>query len=93
MSTRRYASTESAIARSRESRDDHLRPVLLRQPLDLRVVDLAGDGIQPVLDCVEELAREIDLGAVRQVPPVIEAHPENGIARLDEREISGGIRL
>ena len=67
--------------------------MLLRQAFHLRVVDLTGRGIETVLHRVEELAREIHLRAVRQVSAMIEAHAEDGVARLDEREIGGGIRL
>ena len=103
MSTRRYAPTESAMRAEarpvddarirRETGDDHLRSMLARKALHLRVVDLAGCRIEAVLDGVEELAREIDLGAVRQVPAVVEAHAEDGVARLDQRQVRGRIRL
>ena len=55
--------------------------MLLREPLDLRVVDLAGRRVETVLHRVEELAGEIDLGAVRQVTAVIEAHAEHACRR------------
>ncbi len=67
--------------------------MLERQARDGLVVDLAGRRIEPVLHRVEKLAREIDLGAVRQVPAMVEAHAEERLARLEQREIDRGIRL
>ena len=46
-----------------------------------------------VLHGVEQLAREIHLGAVRQVSAVIEAHAEYGVAGREQREVHGGIGL
>jgi len=59
----------------RESRDDHLGTMLLCETLHLIVVDDAGLRNDPVLDRFEELAREIDLGAMGQMTAMIEAHP------------------
>ena len=67
--------------------------MFLRQALDLRVVDLAGRRIEAVLHGLEDLAGEIDLGAVREMAAVIEAHAENRVARIDQREIGRGVGL
>ena len=77
----------------RESGEDHLRPVLAREPLDLRVVDLAGRRIEAVLDGVEDLAGEVHLRAVGQMAAMVEAHPEQRVARGEQREIDGCVRL
>ena len=57
------------------------------------VVDLAVVGPNTVLRGVEDLAREIHLRAVREVPAMIETHAEDGIARLQHGQIHRGIRL
>ena len=77
----------------REAGDDHLRPVLAGEALDLVVVDLAGGRIEPVLHGLEDLAGEIDLGAVREVTAVVEAHAEQRVAGLHEREVGRGVGL
>ena len=66
----------------REAGEDHLRPMLAREPLDGGVVDLAGRRVEAVLHGVEEPPREIDLGAVRQVTAMVEAHAEERVAGL-----------
>jgi hypothetical protein len=77
----------------REAGDDHLR--FLGQCLRGQrfVVDLAGVGTDAVLHRAEDLAGEIDLGAVCQVATVIEAHAEDRVARVDQREVGRGVRL
>jgi hypothetical protein len=77
----------------REAGDDHARPMLLRELLDAHVVDLAGVRIEPVLHSLEQLAGEIHLRAVRQVPAVIEAHAEDRVAGIDQRQVRRGVRL
>ncbi len=77
----------------REAGDDQLRLALERQLLERVVVDLAIVGADAVLHGVEQLAGEVDLGAVRQVAAVVEAHAEDRVARLQQREIDGGIGL
>ena len=57
------------------------------------VVDRAGGRVEPVLHGVEDLAGEIDLGAVREVTAVVEAHAEQRVARLHQREERGGVGL
>src|ERR1700686_2189920 len=67
--------------------------MLLGEALHLLVIDLAAVGTDAVLRGAEQLAGEVDLGAVRQVTAVVETHAENGIARLHQREIRRRIRL
>ena len=76
-----------------ETRDDHLR--FLGQCLrgERVVVDLAVVRTNAVLHGAEKFAREIHLGAVREMTAVVEAHAEDGVARLDQREIGRGVGL
>jgi len=67
--------------------------VLVREALDLRVVDLAGGGIEAVLHGVEDLSGEIHLGTVGEVPAVVQAHAEQRVARLDQRQVDRGVGL
>ena len=73
--------------------NDHLRLVLKRQFLDLVHVDTAVFFADPVMNEVVQLAREIDGGAVRQVPAMRKVHRQNGVAGLKHRHINGHIRL
>jgi hypothetical protein len=73
--------------------DDQLRPVLLGKALHLRIIDLAGVGTDAVLRGTEVFAGEVDLRPVRQVTAVVEAHAEDRIARLHQRQVGGGVRL
>jgi len=59
----------------RESRHDHLGSMLLCEAVHLVVIDDAGLWNDPVLHRFEELAGEIDLGAMGQMAAMIEAHP------------------
>ena len=77
----------------RAAADDQLRPVLLRDLQHLVVVDhvrLARDAVRG--DRVEP-AREVDLEPVRQVAAVVEPQPEDRVARLQQREVRGHVRL
>ena len=47
----------------------------------------------PYCTALEQLAGEIDLGAVREMAAVIEAHAEDRVARLDQREVRRGVGL
>ena len=76
-----------------ETRDDHFRFLGQRLRGECVVVDLAVVRADAVLHGAEELAGEIDLGAVREMAAVIEAHAEDGVARIDQREVGRGIRL
>ena len=76
-----------------ETRDDHLRFLGQRLRGERVVVDLAVVRADAVLHGAEQLAGEIHLGAVREVAAVIEAHAEDRVARIDQREIGRGVRL
>src|SRR6185437_6796950 len=52
-----------------------------------------GIGTNAVLRGAEELSREIDARAVGEMPAMVEAHPQDGIARLHQREIGASIGL
>jgi hypothetical protein len=76
-----------------EARNDHLGffgQCLSRERV---VVDLAVVRTNAVLHGPEEFSGEVHLGAVREMAAVIEAHAEDGVARVDQREIGRGIRL
>ncbi len=77
----------------REAGDDHLGAMIKGQTLDLGVVDLAGLGIQAVLDRVVDLAREVRLGTVREVTAVRQAHAEHGVAGLAQGHEDRGVGL
>jgi hypothetical protein len=77
----------------REAGDDHLGALLVREPLHLLVIDFTGVGTNAVLYRAEQLPGKIDLGAVREMTAVIETHAENRIARLHQRQVSGGVGL
>jgi hypothetical protein len=73
--------------------DDQLRPVRLRQPQHLVVVDhvrLAGDA---VVDDRVEAAREVDLEAVREMAAVRELEREDRVAGLQRGHVRGHVRL
>ena len=76
-----------------KSGHDHFWTMLLRQTLDLIVIDDAGIGDESVLNRLEEFTREIDLGPMGQVTAMIEAHSQNGVAGIEQREIHRGICL
>ncbi|MNQ94298.1 hypothetical protein D3C85_1098080 [compost metagenome] len=81
-----------------EPGDYHLRLVFDGQALDFGVVDQAI-LIDAVLHGVVQLARGRHLGAVGQVAAVGQAHAEDGIAGIDQRQVHGrvgrgtGVRL
>ena len=73
--------------------DDQLRPVLLREPQHLVVIDdvrLARDAV--VRDRVEPPG-EVDLEPVREVTAVRELEREDRVARLQRRHVDGHVRL
>ena len=77
----------------RPAGDDQLRPVLLGEPRDLVHVDQQALAVDVVGDRVVELAREVELHPVRQVPAVVEGEAEEGVARLHQRGVDGVVRL
>ncbi len=78
---------------SREPGNDHLRRVFLREIPNRMVVNEAAHRIDTVLNGPIELAGEIDLAAVGQVPAVGKAHAEDRIARLEQGHEHGGVSL
>ena len=72
---------------------DHLRLVLVRQPLELVVVDPLVVLAHAVGDDLVELAGEVQRMAVRQVAAVRQVHAEDRVARLQQREIHRHVRL
>ena len=71
--------------------DDDLRLVLHGQALDLVVVDQPGSGVQAVLHGVVEFARGRHLGAVSQVAAVGQAHAEDSVAGIEQRQVHGAV--
>ena len=72
---------------------DHLRLVLVREPLELVVVDPLVVLADAVGDDRVELAGEVERVAVRQVAAVREVHAEHGVAGLEQREVHRHVRL
>ena len=75
-----------------ETADQHLRFVFERQPFDLVIID-ASVLVHAVLHGMEQLAGNIHLGAVGEMPAMREAHAEDRIARLQQRQIHGLVGL
>ena len=75
------------------ARDDHLRPVLLGQPLHLLHVDAVVLAPHLVAGDLVELARHVQLHAVREVAAVGQLHAEDRVARLDQRHVDGVVGL
>ena len=72
---------------------DHLRLVLVGQPIELVVVDPLVVRLHAVGDDFVQQARKVERVAVRQVAAVREVHAEDGVARLHDREIHGHVGL
>ena len=73
--------------------DDHLRMMLVSQPIDLVVVDPLVGLPDAVGDDRVQLAREVEGVAVRQVAAVGEVHAEDGVSRLEQREVDRHVGL
>jgi hypothetical protein len=79
--------------------DEDPRAMGARQRLDLVVVDPAVLGTHAVLDGAEQATRKGDRVAVGEVAPVGEAHAQQDVARLGDREVGrhvggrAGVRL
>ncbi|ABA53161.1 hypothetical protein BURPS1710b_A2107 [Burkholderia pseudomallei 1710b] len=76
-----------------EAGDDEARLVLLRERLDLVVIDQHRVAAHAVLERVEPLAGQRRLRAVREVSARVERHSEHRVARLREREHHRAVRL
>ena len=77
----------------RAAADDQLRPVLLREPQHLVVVDDVRLARDAVVDDRVEPAGEVDLEPVRQVAAVRELEREDRVARLERGHVDGHVRL
>ncbi len=67
--------------------NDDLRLVFHGQTLDFVVIDQPGGSVQAILHGVVQLARGRHLGAVGQVTTMRQTHAENGVARIEQRQI------
>jgi len=56
-------------------------------------VDEAGRFVHTVLRRLEDLAADVDRGAVREVAAVRQLHPQDAVARLEHREIRREVGL
>ena len=72
---------------------DHLRLVLVGEPLQLLVVDPLVVLADAVGDDLVELAGEVQRVAVREVAAVGEVHAEHRVARLDSGEVDRHVGL
>ena len=63
------------------------------EPLDLVEIDAPVIGADAIGDRIEPFARKIRPRAVRQMAARSERHSEDGVARLEERDEHGLIRL
>ena len=73
--------------------EDELRPVLAREREHLLLLHEPRLARDAVVDDRVEAAREVDLEPVGQVAAVVEAQRENGVARLEQAEVDGHVRL
>ena len=72
---------------------DQLGLVLAGQRGHLVEIDAVRVARHAVADEVIELARDVELHAVRQVAAVGQVEPQHGVARLDGREVDGQVGL
>ncbi len=94
----RAESREVEMSRiSRATRDNHLRPMLFRQSLELLEVDQMVVGPDAILDGVEPFARLGRRGAMGEVAARGEAETHDGVAGLQEghhhRAVGLGARM
>ena len=73
--------------------DDHLRPVLVGQAIELVVVDPLVVLAHAVGHDRVELAGEVQRVAVREVAAVRQVHAEHRVARLEQRQVDGHVGL
>ena len=103
MSTISLAPTSSAMAREPGEVErprvgagadhQHARLVLAAEARHLVHVDLLVGLAQAVGDHLEEPAGEVDRRAVGEVAAEVEAHGDDGVARLRQREVGGHVGL
>ena len=73
--------------------DDHLRLVLLRELGDLVHVHELVLAAHVVGDDVVELPRDVQLHPVREVAAVVQGHPHDRVARVDQRHVGRVVGL
>ena len=69
----------------RAARDNQARFVLGGERRNLVVVDQCILTTHPILNGVEPFARLVGLGAMREMATGSQRHPQNGVARFDQR--------
>ena len=72
---------------SGETGHDHFRLAFDGQALNFVVVDQTGIGVDAVLHGVVQLARGRHFGAVGQVAAVGQAHAQDGVTGIDQRQV------
>ncbi len=72
---------------------DHLRLVLVREAVELVVVDPLIVFTDAVRHDGVELSGEVERMAVSEVAAVRQVHAKDGVARLEEREVHRHVRL
>src|SRR5438445_7527785 len=77
----------------RRAGDDELRAVLLRDPLELVVIQHLVVLANSVRGEVVELAREVHRRAVRQVTALMEGETQHRVSRFEDRGVRGHVRL
>ncbi len=73
--------------------DDHLGTAFLGLGLKGVVVNGLGFGIDAVRFHVVQATREVHRAAVRKVAALVQAHAQDGVARLDDGEVCGKVRV
>ena len=107
-SNMKRAPTSSAISRNgtrvdrpgvgRSAGDDQLRALPQGEVANHVEVDPFAGAVgrrrcHPVGDESVQLARDADRRAMGEVPALVEAHGEDRVARLDERQVGGQVRV
>ena len=77
----------------RRAGDDEPRMVLVREALELVVVEQLVLFADRVGDEVVELAREVHRRSVREVATLVEREPQHGVAGLQDRGVRGHVGL
>ena len=72
---------------------DHPRPVLAGQRADLVHVDQVRLAVDVVRHEVVVLPAEVDRRPVGEVPTLVEAQPQDGVAALEQRVVDGHVGL
>ncbi len=67
--------------------DDHLGLVLLGETEDLVEVDHLRFRVDSISNEIVVLAGEVDRGPVGEVTALVEAHPQDGVSRLQQGQV------